>query len=87
MTFDKLYKSLVVGGAMLAGSCAATDGATRTMPEPVSAEVTVAQADDAQRCDDICETLSGGEVNCPDIETGTTNCCWLMSKPHPSCPS
>ena len=87
MTFDKLYKSLVVGGAMLAGSCAATDGAARTVLEPVAAEATEPQADNAQSCDAVCETLGGGEVICPDTETGATNCCWLMSKPHPCCPS
>ena len=68
-------------------SIAATDGAARTALEPVAAEATEAQADDVQSCNDVCETLGGGEVICPDTETGATNCCWLMSKPHPCCPS
>jgi hypothetical protein len=35
----------------------------------------------------VCSNMEGSEVICPDPATGGTNCCWLMSEPHPCCPS
>ena len=89
MDFDKLYKSLVVGGAMLATSCAATDTTTRSAPEPAPAAAQAAEAPkaEADNCSEVCSNMEGSEVICPDPATGGTNCCWLMSEPHPCCPS
>ena len=91
--FDKLYKSLVVSGALLVGSCAST-GETRksdSQPAPEPAPVTEAAPAEAEPkldCAAVCEPKTGAETFCPDPNNkGISNCCWLMvPESHPCCP-
>ena len=79
-TFDKLYKSLVVSGAMLAGSCAATGDLREAQATQPAADLD---------CAALCSPQTEAERFCPDPNNdGVTNCCWLMvPEQHPCCAS
>ena len=92
---DKLYKTLVVGGALLAGACA-SDRDTRKAeatptkePAPVSAPAPAEPAAPDQDCAAICSAETDDNKACPDPNNdGAMNCCWLMvPERHPCCPS
>jgi hypothetical protein len=79
MDFEKLFKALVIGGSVLASSCASTSNSVTTNENP-----NVTKPD----CSEICTQESGGETFCPeDGNTGPTNCCWLMLPKHECCGS
>ncbi len=92
-TFDKLYKSLVVSGALLVSSCASTgdkrkaDSPPPNEPAPVT-EAAPAESEPKLDCAALCEPKTGPETFCPDPNNGDmSNCCWLMvPELHPCCP-
>jgi hypothetical protein len=80
MTFDKLYKALVIGGAALTlgacGGATSTSAAKPAKAKPAKPELA--------SCETICSG-EGREMFCP-MPKGGNNCCWLMSPPHRCCP-
>ena len=93
VSFDKLYKSLVVSGALLVSSCATTGDAGKSEvaapPEPAPmAAVALVEAEPAIDCASVCDG-EGREAVCPDPNNGdASNCCWLMGpEMHPCCES
>ncbi|MGB0592210.1 MAG: hypothetical protein ACPGU1_21205 [Myxococcota bacterium] len=92
-SFEKLYKSLVVSGAMLVSSCATTGDAGKAEPtapvepSPVTAAAP-AEAEAALDCATLCQG-EGRDAACPDPNNGDmSNCCWLMGPEiHPCCES
>lgn len=79
MEFSKLYSTLVLGGALLAGGCATPAGG-ETTGEAASADV-------ALNCSEICHGDPDSGVFCPDPVQKVENCCWLMVQRHPCCPA
>jgi hypothetical protein len=77
-TFETLYKSLVVSGALLAGSCAGTTGLAKVAPTSPSLDLD---------CATLCSPHTEAERFCPDPNNdGVNNCCWLMvPEQHPCC--
>tara|TARA_B100000530_G_scaffold252741_1_gene166662 strand:+ start:587 stop:871 length:285 start_codon:yes stop_codon:yes gene_type:complete len=93
VSFEKLYKSLVVSGALLVSSCATTGdaGKSEASASPEPAPVTAAappEAEAALNCEVVCDG-QGREATCPDPNNDDiSNCCWLMGPElHPCCES
>ena len=78
----KLYKTLVVGGAMLSLGCTP---ATKQTGSKEAAKEAAKEQPAKTKCSDICRTENTGERFCPDPQTGTENCCWLMSSANQPC--
>jgi len=93
MRFDKLFKTLVVGGTAIGvGGCAATSPQTDISQPTKTPEVETNAAPAAEPTYDFatCSEICSGEGNstfCPNIATGEgSNCCWLMgASGHPCC--
>ena len=77
-TFDKLYKSLVVSGALLASSCAGPAELSKVESTPPTLDLD---------CAALCSPHTEAERFCPDPNNdGVNNCCWLMlPEQHPCC--
>lgn len=74
---DKLYRSLVVSGAMLVTSCGAPVESTRAEQRPKISE---------PDCASLCTGPPGRESFCPDPNNeGVINCCWLMGPEQHAC--
>ena len=79
-TTEKLFRALVVGGAMLSFTACSTPAQQKTKAAPAS------KTEKADNCDALCSGGQGGELFCPDpSQNGTENCCWLMAQRHPCC--
>jgi hypothetical protein len=79
-TTQKLFRALVVGGAMLSLTACSTPASqnTESKAPPAKSE----QLD----CDKICSGGEDRERFCPDeTNGGVENCCWLMVQRHPCC--
>ena len=92
INLQRLYKSLVVGGALMVGACNST-GKKQACPvepspplktQPAEKKASVEKGPD---CLSICEnTDSAAGIFCPDpSQDAAMNCCWLMTTQHPCC--
>ena len=81
MQIAKLYKALVLGGAMLVAGCSTSKPAEpqpSKSPKPQPPKV---------NCAELCDG-TGRDAFCKHPTTGVRNCCWLaMPGWHPCCPS
>ena len=77
MNMTRLYKALVLGGAMLTTGCAT--GATETK----RAAGPTGEPKAANDCNKICKG-SGMSRFCPTLDGKSANCCWLSNQ-HPCC--
>jgi hypothetical protein len=78
-TTEKLFRALVLGGAMLSLSACSTTESNKTEEQAPPAE------SEQLNCDTICSGEKGRERFCPDPINAIENCCWLMTQLHPCC--
>lgn len=85
-SMEKLFKALVIGGAMLSVSACSTTSPQKPEAKPPAPEAKAPEpAAKAPGCDEICTGPVGRDRVCPDPESGLENCCWLMARLHPCC--
>ena len=98
LEFKKLYKVLVVGGAMATMGCGTTQTKSKPTPEPkkpqpkaTDKQPTKVELKRPQKpvpkgvdCNKLCHGEGGNRV-CPDPQLKAENCCWLMTVRHVCC--
>ena len=88
-TTEKLFRALVMGGAMLSLSACSTTSSNQPETQTPAPQTQPTKAPDPQalptNCDEICDGPKGRERVCPDPMIGADNCCWLMGELHPCC--
>ena len=92
MEFKHMFRALVLSSGVSAAGCvgknvSSTTGAAAApaaVEEAAPAAVEeAAESLDGMACEEICDY--GSEAICPDPESGSEGCCWLMMSPHPCC--
>lgn len=84
MEFKHMFRALVLSSGVSAAGCVGKNVSSTTGAAAAPAAVEeAAESLDGMACEEICDY--GSEAICPDPESGSEGCCWLMMSPHPCC--